>query len=148
MTQILVIQGANLVHLGRREPQFYSTTPREAYDHYMRDHASAHGYDLDIFYTNVEGEAINRIYDAVDAGLDGLLMNPAGFTYGGFALRDCVKAVAVPYVEVHITHIEQRGVKSVLAEAACGVIYGFGVHSYALGLDALLRVVCEEDSAR
>ena len=98
---------------------------------------------MEILYTNVEGEAINAIYAAHERGLDGLLMNPAGFTYAGYALRDCVKAVAVPYVEVHISHIEQRGVKSALAEAARGVVYGFGVRSYVLGLDGLLGILRE-----
>jgi len=147
MTRILVIQGANLVHLGKREPEFYGTTPREAYDRAIEAHARAQGYEAEVFYTNLEGEAIDRIYRAVEDGLDGLLMNPAGFTYAGFALRDCVKAVAVPYVEVHITHIEQRGVTSVIAPAARGVIYGFGLHTYALGLEALLRIVREERGA-
>ncbi len=52
--------------------------------------AQEKGYSLGIFYTNVEGEAINRIYRAVDEGVDGLVMNPAGFTYAGYALKDCL----------------------------------------------------------
>ena len=70
-----------------------------------------------------------------------MLINPAGFTYAGYALRDCIKAVAWPYVEVHITHIENRGTKSVVAQAANGVIYGLGIYTYALGLDALLHLI-------
>ena len=141
MTRILVIQGANLVHLGKREPAFYGTTPREEYDHTIRAHADANGYQVNILYTNVEGEAINAIYAALEEGLDGLLMNPAGFTYGGYALRDCVKAVEVPYVEVHISHIDRRGVRSAISDAAEGVIFGFGLHSYVLGLDALHHIL-------
>ena len=141
MFKVLVIQGANLVHLGKREPQFYGTTPREEYDRVIEAHASAHGYEVEIVYTNVEGVAIDAIYEAHGKGLDGLLMNPAGFTYAGYALRDCVKAVALPYVEVHISHIERRGTRSVVAEAAEGVIFGFGLHSYVLGLDALLNLL-------
>jgi 3-dehydroquinate dehydratase II len=88
MTKILLVQGANLTFLGRREPDIYgTTTPAE-----IQRHAQKHGYHLDIFYTNVKGEAINHIYQAVDEGADGLVMNPAGFTYAGYALKDCIKA--------------------------------------------------------
>ena len=141
MLKILVIQGANLVHLGKREPRFYGTTPRAEYDATIEAHAQRHGYQVDIVYTNVEGEAINAIYAAHAVGLDGLLMNPAGFTYGGYALRDCVLAVDIPYVEVHISNIEKRGVNSVTASASSGVVFGFGLYSYVLGLDALLNVL-------
>jgi len=61
-------------------------------DAMLRCHAHDHAYQLEIFYTNIEGDAINRIYQAVDEGFDGLVMNPAGFTYAGFALKDCIKA--------------------------------------------------------
>ena len=70
MTKILLVQGANLTFLGRREPDIYgTTTPAE-----IQRHAQKHGYHLDIFYTNVKGEAINHIYQAVDEGADGLVM--------------------------------------------------------------------------
>jgi 3-dehydroquinate dehydratase II len=89
--KILLLQGANLTFLGRREPEIYgSTTPAEL-DAMLQRHAQQHGYQLEIFYTNIEGEAINRIYRAVDEGFEGLVMNPAGFTYAGFALKDCIK---------------------------------------------------------
>jgi 3-dehydroquinate dehydratase II len=71
MAKILLVQGANLTFLGRREPAM------------LERHAKERGYQLEIFYTNLEGEAINRIYRAVDEGFDGLVMNPAGFTYAG-----------------------------------------------------------------
>ncbi len=68
-------------------------------------------------------------------------MNPAGFNYAGYALRDCVKGAGLPYVEVHMTNIEKRGIPSVLASVANGVISGFGVESYILGLDAILHIL-------
>src|SRR6516164_4746445 len=70
MVKILLLQGANLTFLGRREPEIYgSTTPAEL-DAMLRCHAHDHAYQLEIFYTNIEGEAINRIYQAVDEGFD------------------------------------------------------------------------------
>jgi 3-dehydroquinate dehydratase II len=141
MMKILLLQGANLTFLGRREPKIYgSTTPAEL-DAMLRSHAHDHVYQLEIFYTNSEAEAINRIYQAVDEGFDGLIMNPAGFSYAGFALRDCIKGAGLPYVEVHISSIAKRNIHCVLSDVAEGIITGFGIHSYILGLDAMLEIL-------
>ena len=110
MTTILLLQGANMAYLGKRQPEIYGTTP------------------------------------AADERIDGLLMNPAGFTYAGYALRDCLRSMQFPCVEVHMTNIDKRGFKSVTAETARGVIAGFGLRSYLMGLDALLALI-EDDKA-
>ena len=141
MPKILLVQGANLTFLGRREPAIYGTTTPAELDEMLQRHAKDRGYELEIFYTNVEGEAINRIYRAVDEGFDGLVMNPAGFTYAGYALKDCIKGAALPYVEVHISNIAKRNIHCVLSDAAEGMITGFGMHSYILGLDAILEIL-------
>jgi 3-dehydroquinate dehydratase-2 len=70
-----------------------------------------------------------------------MLINPAGFTYAGYALRDCIKALIMPTVEVHMSNIERRGMKSVTAEASVGVITGFGRDSYIYGLNAIVDLV-------
>jgi 3-dehydroquinate dehydratase-2 len=103
---------------------------------------------LDIFYSHIEGEAIARLYRAADEGMDGLLMNPAGFMYAGYALRDCLRSMKFPYVEVHISNIDERGLKSVTAETARGVIAGFGLRSYFMGMDALLDLIQDAKQAR
>jgi 3-dehydroquinate dehydratase-2 len=142
MTRILLINGANMEWLGKREPEYYGTTTTDELDALLRDHAAAKGYDIDIVYTNHEGEALDRIYRGAREGMDGLVMNPAGFTFGSVALQHCIKAIKpIPYVEVHMTQIEQRGLHSVIAEAAKGVVFGFGTQSYILGLDAMLHLI-------
>ena len=141
MTRILLILGANMMHLGKREPEFYGRTTAKELDDMLLTHAKSKGYDLEIFYSNVEGEAINRIYRALDEGVDGLVMNPAGFNHAGYALRDCIRGCGLPYVEVHMTNVEARGIKCVIAAEAKGVIFGFGVHSYVLGLEAMLHLL-------
>ncbi len=141
MTKLLVLQGPNMSFLGRRQPELYGTTTAAELDQMLHEHARANAYDLEIFYTHIEGEAIARLYQAVDEGIDGLVMNPAGFLYSGYALRDCLRAVSFPYIEVHITNIEKRGMHSVLAEASVGVIAGFGLQSYFFGLDAMYKMV-------
>lgn len=134
---ILVIQGANMQFLGRREPDLYGTTTAKELDAILHRKGRELGMTLDIRYTNIEGEAINWIYEAVDTACSGLLMNPAGFNYAGYALRDCLRAAPLPCVEVHMTNLDARGFHSVTAPAAKGVITGFGVQSYILGLEAL-----------
>ena len=141
MTKILLVQGANMAFLGKREPDIYGTTSAAELDEMLLRRARERGFALDIYYTHIEGEAISRIYRAADEGIDGLLMNPAGFLHAGYALRDCLRALRFPCVEVHISNIDRRGFKSVTAEASRGVIAGFGLQSYVLGLDALLSLI-------
>lgn len=141
MRRILLLQGATLNYLGKQEPEIYGTTTAAELDARLREHAKDHGYELEIFYTNLEGEAINRIYEAAASGVDGLVMNPGGFTYAGYALRDCVKGSALPYVEVHISHMAKRNIHSVLADVAAGVIFGFGLNGYILALEGMLHIL-------
>lgn len=68
-------------------------------------------------------------------------MNPADFNHAGYTLRDCVLALPFPYVEVHMTNIEARGIEAVIVPVAVGGIYGFGVNSYVLGLEAMLKLL-------
>jgi len=142
--KILLLQGANLSYLGRREPELYGTTSAAELDSMLRTHADKRGYDIEIFYTNVEGVAIDRLYRAVDEGFDGVVMNPGGFTYNGYALRDCLRALPFPYVEVHITNLDKRGIRSVPAEVAVGVISGFGTDTYILALDAMIDLLVQK----
>jgi 3-dehydroquinate dehydratase-2 len=148
MPKILVLQGANMSFLGRRQPELYGTTTAAELDGLLHEHARANGYELEIFYTHVEGEAIARLYRAVDEGFEGVVMNPAGFLSTGYALRDCLRALPFPCIEVHMTNIDKRGLRSVTAEAATGMIAGFGIQSYLLGLDAVLSLVAKVGQPR
>lgn len=139
--KILLIQGANMSYLGKRDPKHYGSTTAAQLDELVKAHAREKGYELEIFYTNIEGDAINKIYAAVEAGVDGVVMNPGGFTYGGFSIRDCLLAVPVPYVEVHMLSERDWSGQSVTVAAAAGKISGFGVDSYTLGLDAMLHIL-------
>lgn len=135
---ILLVQGPNMEYLGLRQPEFYGTTTAAELDEICREKAGELGITLEIFYSNIEGEAIRKLLDVKRAGqLDGLVMNPAGFLYSGTALADTILAVDVPYVEVHMTNIEARSKTSVLAPIATGMITGLGVDSYTLALGAI-----------
>ena len=139
MTKLLLIQGANMEWLGQRQPELYGTTTATQLDEMLMAEAKRRAITLDIRYTNIEGEAISWIYEAVRAGLDGLLYNPAGFHYAGHSLCDCLRGIKVPAVEIHITNIDTRGMHSVTAKAAVGMISGFGLDSYFLAIDAMVR---------
>ena len=139
--KILLLQGANMVALGKRQPELYGTTTAAELDALLLKEAKSLGVSLDIRYTNVEGEAIDWIYQADESGTNGLLFNPAGFVYAGYALRDCLKAVKLPRIEVHMTNLERRGMHSVTASEADGMITGLGIDSYVHGLRALVRLI-------
>ena len=148
MIKILLLQGANMAYLGKRQPEIYSTTTAAELDAMLLGHARERGFELEIHYTHIEGEAIGRVYRAADEGIDGLLMNPAGFIHAGYALRDCLRSMKFPCVEVHMSNIDKRGLHSVTAEAARGVIAGFGLRSYLMGLDALFALIGDEKPAK
>lgn len=148
MPNILLIQGPNLSYLGRRQPEIYGKTSAAELDAMLLEHAREGKYRLEIFYTHSEAAAIERLYRAVDEKCDGLVMNPAAFIFAGYALRDTLRAVPFPYVEIHITNIEKRGIHSILAETAVGLIAGFGMKSYFLGLDALLDHLAKSRAPR
>jgi len=139
MTRLLLVQGANMEWLGRRQPEIYGTTTAAELDALMMAEASRRSVTLDIRYTNIEGEAITWIYEAERQGQDGLLFNPAGFVYAGYALRDCLRGITMPAIEIHLSNLDRRGMKSATAEAAVGMVMGLGVDSYLVALDAMLR---------
>lgn len=142
---ILVLQGPNMHYLGKRQPELYGRTTAAELDETMREHAKRNAYQLSIFYTNSEGTAVDRLYQAVEEGVTGLVMNPASWSFDGHAIRFCLMSINIPYIEVHIRSQYKMKHVSTLAEVAVGVIQGFGVDSYILGLDAMLRVLNREN---
>lgn len=139
--RILLIQGPNMNYLGKRQPEIYGRTTAAELDAMCLKHAKENRYELEIFYTNSEGAAMDRIYEAEAKGLDGLVMNPASFCVMGVGITNCIKAISVPYVEVHVSNIDRRKISSITATEAIGVIHGFGVRGYMLALDAMLLAI-------
>lgn len=134
---ILLIQGPNLNYLGKREPHLYGEVSAAELDRQLQSFAHNLNIQLEIFYSQCEGAAIEKIYSALDDSIEGLIINPAAWSYAGYGLRDCLRALPVPYIEVHITNLAKRGVQSILAETAAGVIYGFGLQGYFIALQAM-----------
>jgi len=142
MKHVLLIQGPNMRYLGKRMPELYGARTAAELDALCMAHADEHRYALEILYSSNEGPVIDRIYDRLDESrLDGLVMNPASFIHNGHGLRACVQAIPVPYIEGHMTNIDARGFKSLLAPHSVGVIAGFGIDSYTMALDQMARLL-------
>jgi 3-dehydroquinate dehydratase-2 len=147
--RLLVLHGPNLNLLGQREPGLYGSSSLEAIDAALERQAAGLGVELACFQSNHEGALVDRIQqagapsaDPGDAsGCEGILINAAAYTHTSVAIRDALLAVALPFVEVHLsnTHARERfRHRSLLADRAVGVICGFGPTSYRLALEGLV----------
>lgn len=137
--KILIINGPNLNLLGVREPSVYGDTPFDEYLKTLRGEFP--GVDLDFFQSNHEGEIIDKLHSA-GFDYDGIALNAGAYTHTSLAIADAVRAVKSPVVEVHISNVHAREEfrrVSMIAPACCGVIAGFGLDSYRLAVEALLR---------
>ncbi|HWP36391.1 MAG TPA: type II 3-dehydroquinate dehydratase [Gemmatimonadales bacterium] len=138
--RIAVLNGPNLNLLGAREPEVYGRDTLADVERAVRDRAAGLGVAIDWFQTNHEGEFVDRV-QAMRGVAQGALINAAAFTHTSWAVRDAVLAVQVPFVEVHLSNIfarEPERRRSLLSDLAVGVVVGFGLRSYLLGLDALV----------
>lgn len=137
--KILVLHGPNLNLLGSREPEHYGHATLAEIDRALVDQGAEAGLEVDCFQSNSESELIDRIQTAPRDGIAFLLINPAAFTHTSVALRDALAAVAIPFIEVHLSNIHAREpfrAHSYFSDRAVGVICGFGPRSYELALTA------------
>jgi len=137
--RVLVVHGCNLNLLGEREPEIYGRTTLKEINKQIEELASELGLEVRITESNHEGEIISAIQDA-RKWADAIIINPAGFTTTSVGIRDALKAVDLPAVEVHLSNIHAREEfrrQSIVAPVVVGQICGFGAHSYLLALLAL-----------
>ncbi len=143
--KILVLHGPNLNLLGRREPEIYGSITLDQVNTALEVKSAKLGVAIDSFQSNHEGELIDRI-QAASASYRGILINPAAFTHYSYALREALAAAGLPLVEVHLSNIFAREAfrsHSVVSPVSVGVICGFGINSYLLGLEALVQIIGE-----
>ncbi len=136
--KILIINGANLNLLGRRQPEIYGHESFEDYLGALRARYSEHV--IDYYQSNIEGELVDALQRA-DAEYDGVVLNAGGYTHTSVVLRDAIAAISTPVVEVHISSIlsrEEFRHVSLIAPVAVGSIMGFGLESYRLGIEYLI----------
>jgi len=138
--RLLVLHGPNLNLLGQREPGLYGSRSLDQINAELRRRAQALGAELECFQSNHEGALVDRIQAAL-GHCEGLLINAGSYTHTSIALRDALLAVAIPFVEVHLSNVHAREPfrhHSFLADKALGVICGFGPASYSLALQGLV----------
>ena len=140
MKKILILNGPNLNLLGKREPEIYGTVSFETYLNTLRTKFPE--IQLDYYQSNHEGYLIDKLQEA-DGQYDGVVMNPGAYAHTSIAIADCIRAIGIPVVEVHISDIHQRESyrhHSYTAEACTKCITGKGLEGYALGVRELLGV--------
>jgi len=138
--KIGVVHGPNLRSLGRREPALYGRATLEEVDDALRALAADLGVEVEIFQSNHEGEILDWIESAAGR-VEGFLVNGAALTHTSIALRDALLAWERPFVEVHLSNVAAREPfrhHSTLSDVAAGVVFGFGLESYLLGLRGLV----------
>ena len=141
MKRIVVVHGPNLNLLGKREPHIYGTRSLDDLNKDVRDKAAKLGVEVSVFQSNHEGEIVDFLQKEAP-GSAGIIINPGAFSHYSLAIYDCLQALAVPVVEVHLSNIHAREEfrsKSVTARAARGVITGLGFAGYELALEYLVQ---------
>ena len=143
MKPIFVLNGPNLNRLGMREPAIYGTTTLAEIETLCR--AAAGDRPVRFFQSNIEGELVNAIHDAIDEG-SGILINPAGLSFFSIPVLDALKMFPGPIVELHISNIHRREEiyqRSLMSKVATGVIAGLGAGGYPLAIRWLLDHINE-----
>lgn len=137
--KIQIINGPNINLLGKREPSIYGV---RSFEDYLKELMECYPQlEIEHYQSNVEGEMINKIHE-VGFDKDGIILNAGAYTHTSIALQDAIRAISAPVIEVHISNVHQREEfrhKSMISCVCLGVICGFGLDSYRLAIEALLK---------
>lgn len=142
-SKILILNGPNLNYLGKREPDIYGN---ESFIDYLNDLRNQYkDIDIKYFQNNIEGELINKLYEVNESkNYIGVVFNAGAYTHTSIALHDCIKAISIPVIEVHISNVAAREDYrkiSYLSDVCKGTITGFGYDSYKLGIEYLAKKI-------
>lgn len=136
--RLLLLNGPNLNLLGQRETSIYG---KQDFDSFFKELTSKFpSVQLDYFQSNIEGEIINKLQE-VGFSYEGIILNAGAYTHTSVAIGDCIKAITTPVIEVHISNTFSRETfrhQSYISPNAKGVIIGFGLESYVLGIQSFL----------
>ena len=138
---IFVINGPNLNRLGKREPEIYGTTTLSEIESMCRE--AAGDWPMRFHQSNLEGEIINWVHEAIDEGA-GIIINPAAFSFTSIAILDALKMFPGPIIELHISNIHKREAyyhNSLVSKIATGVLIGLGPAGYAIAVKAMLNLL-------
>lgn len=142
MAKLLVLHGPNLNLLGSREPEVYGRATLAEINASLAAQAAGAGHRFESLQSNAEHELVDRVQAARDDGTAFLLINPAAFTHTSVALRDALAAVAIPFIEIHLSNPHSREPfrhHSYFSDLAVGVVCGFGADSYRYAMEAAIK---------
>jgi 3-dehydroquinate dehydratase-2 len=144
MAGFLLINGANLNLLGTREPEVYGAETLEDIERRCETLADELGHELVCYQSNAEHDLIDKVQQAGSDGIDFIILNPGAVTHTSIALRDALLAVAIPFIEIHLSNTfarEEFRQSSYFSDIATSCLFGFGAYGYELALQAADRHV-------
>ncbi|MDR2836709.1 MAG: 3-dehydroquinate dehydratase [Bacteroidales bacterium] len=137
--KILIINGINLHNIGSREPQIYGN---ENFDDYFQNLKSKFNFEIDYFQSNYESKIVEKIIFASNSEFNGIVLNAGAFSHTSVAIRDAISATEIPVVLIHISNTYKREIfrqQELIAPVCKGIITGFGLKSYELGIMSLMN---------
>jgi 3-dehydroquinate dehydratase-2 len=141
MTKVLIVHGAGMNMRGKAQIEIFGAMTLPEYDQHIREYASELKIEIEILHSNIEGEVVNKFYEAHERGVDAAIINPAGYTTGYPALMAAISQVRFPTIELHISNPAQRGRVSEIARVSRGTVTGFGVFGYYIALLGIAELV-------
>ena len=138
--KVIMINGPNLNMLGKRETSIYGSTALADIEERVKKKAADLGLEVTCIQSNHEGEIVEKIQEAADLGIEGIIINPAAYTHTSVAIRDALLSVQIPFIEVHISNVaarEEFRQVNLFSDIAVETIAGLGPYGYILALDAL-----------
>jgi len=148
MSDFLLLNGPNLNLLGSREPEVYGATRLDDIEANSIDLAQELGHSLECFQSNAEHELIDRVQQAAKDSVKFIIFNPGAFTHTSIAIRDAFLAVAIPFIEIHLSNTfarEDFRQHSYFSDIAESCLFGFGAYGYELALYAASQHVANAE---
>ena len=145
--KIQIINGPNLNLLGKREPDIYGHLTLDEIKKEVDNPCQPKKITADFYQSNIEGELVGKIQE-ISGSVDGLIINAAAFTHTSVAILDALNTLTIPKIEVHISNVfarEEFRHKSMISKSVNGIICGFGLNSYILAVDAIERIIKNEN---
>ena len=148
MPKVLIVHGAGMNMRGKAQIDVFGPMTLPEYDEHIRKYAAGLGVEVEIFHSNIEGEVINKFYEAHERGVDAAIINPAGYTTGHPALMAAIAQVRFPTIELHISNPARRGRESEIARVARAVVTGCGIFGYNLAMRGILDMLANKGAAK
>ena len=147
MNKIIILNGPNLNLLGEREKDKYGNISLKDIENNSKEFTKKNDIELSLYQSNIEGELVEEIQKSRQ-GQDGLIINAGGYTHTSVAIHDALKILKIPIIELHITNIYNREDfrhKSLISKLATSVLCGFGVYGYIMALEAMQKILKNEN---